>query len=109
MIKHGSYREYQGYLCKDCNQTLNHNTGTIFEHSTIPLRMWYLAIYIYISGRTQAFNSSTLNPPFHTRLSTGAFDASRGRWTHHNWVQKAGLQSVNGKNPNHIAAGKTVI
>jgi transposase len=52
VIKHGSYREYQGYLCKDCNQTLNHNTGTIFEHSTIPLRMWYLAIYMYIRQNT---------------------------------------------------------
>lgn len=62
-----------------------------------------------ISGRTRAFNNSTLNPPFRIRLSTGASSASCGRWTHHNWVQKADLQPVNGKNPNHIAVDETAI
>jgi transposase-like protein len=30
VIKHGSYREYQRYLCKDCDRTFNPKTGTIF-------------------------------------------------------------------------------
>jgi hypothetical protein len=37
---------------KDCNQTFNNNTGTIFEHSTISLRKWYLAVYMYIRQST---------------------------------------------------------
>jgi len=28
VIKHGSYREYQRYLCKDCGRTFNPKTGT---------------------------------------------------------------------------------
>ena len=51
-IRYGSYREFQRYLCKDCGRTFNHKTGTIFEHSTIPLRMWYLAVYAYIRLNT---------------------------------------------------------
>ena len=30
VIKHGSYRTYQRYLCKDCDRTFNPKTGTIF-------------------------------------------------------------------------------
>ena len=30
VIKHGSFREYQRYLCKDCDRTFNPKTGTIF-------------------------------------------------------------------------------
>jgi transposase len=48
VIRYGSYRLYQRYLCKDCGRTFNDKTGTVFEHSTIPLRKWYLAVYTYI-------------------------------------------------------------
>jgi transposase-like protein len=37
VIKHGSYRAYQRYLCKDCDRTFNDKTGTIFEHAKIGL------------------------------------------------------------------------
>jgi len=47
-IRYGSYRVFQRYLCKDCGRTFNDKTGTVFEHSTIPLRKWYLAVYTYI-------------------------------------------------------------
>ena len=30
VIKHGSYRAYQRYLCKDFDRTFNDKTGTIF-------------------------------------------------------------------------------
>jgi transposase-like protein len=30
VIKHGSYREYQRYLCNHCDRTFNDKTGTIF-------------------------------------------------------------------------------
>ena len=51
-IRHGSYRLYQRYLCKDCGRTFNDKTGTVFEYSTIPLRKWYLAVYTYIRLNT---------------------------------------------------------
>jgi len=35
VIKHGNYREYQQYLCKDCDRTFNDKTGTIFAHAKI--------------------------------------------------------------------------
>ena len=35
VIKHGSYREYQRYLCEDCGRTFNPKTGTIFAHAKI--------------------------------------------------------------------------
>jgi len=47
-IRYGSYREFQRYLCKDCDRTFNDKTGTAFENSVIPLRKWYLGVYTYI-------------------------------------------------------------
>ena len=45
MIKHGSYREYQRYLCKDCDRTFNDKTGTIFAHAKIGLDKLLFAFY----------------------------------------------------------------
>jgi transposase-like protein len=36
-IKHGSYRTYQRYLCKDCDRTFNPKTGTIFAQRRVAL------------------------------------------------------------------------
>jgi transposase len=52
LIRYGSYRVFQRYLCKDCGRTFNDKTGTVFEHSAIPLRKWYLAVYTYIRLNT---------------------------------------------------------
>ena len=46
VIRYGSYRLYQRYLCKDCGCTFNDKTGTVFEYSSIPLRKWYLAVHL---------------------------------------------------------------
>jgi len=48
MIRYGSYRVFQRYLCKDCDRTFNDQTGTVFEHSAVALRRWFLAVYTYI-------------------------------------------------------------
>ena len=48
VIRYGSYRVFQRYLCKDCDRTFNDQTGTVFEHSTVELRKWFLAVYTYI-------------------------------------------------------------
>ncbi|RLM83901.1 MULTISPECIES: IS1595 family transposase [Halobellus] len=52
VIRYGSYRVFQRYLCKDCDRTFNDQTGTIFEHSSVALRKWFLAVYTYIRFNT---------------------------------------------------------
>jgi transposase len=52
VIRYGSYRVFQRYLCKDCDRTFNDQTGTVFEHSAVALRKWFLAIYTYIRFNT---------------------------------------------------------
>jgi transposase len=43
---------FQRYLCKDCDRTFNDQTGTVFEHSAVALRKWFLAVYTYIRFNT---------------------------------------------------------
>ncbi|TKX72411.1 IS1595 family transposase [Halorubrum sp. GN11GM_10-3_MGM] len=52
VIRYGSHRAFQRYLCKDCDRTFNDQTGTIFEHSAVELRKWFLAVYTYIRFNT---------------------------------------------------------
>ncbi|PHQ37770.1 IS1595 family transposase [Halorubrum persicum] len=52
VIRYGSYRVFQRYLCKDYDRTFNDQTGTVFEHSEVPLRKWFLAVYTYIRFNT---------------------------------------------------------
>jgi transposase len=52
VIRYGSYRVFQRYLCKNCERTFNDKTGTIFEHSAVALRKWFLAVYAYIRFNT---------------------------------------------------------
>jgi len=51
-IRHGSYRVFQQYRCKNCDRTFNDQTGTVFEHSAVTLRKWFLAIYTNIRFNT---------------------------------------------------------
>ena len=53
MIKHGSYREYQRHLCKDCDRTFNDRTGTISVHAKIGLDKPLFAFYSF-----RRFNTS---------------------------------------------------
>ena len=52
LIRYGSYRVFQRYRCKNCDRTFNDQTGTVFEHSSVALRTWFLAIYAYIRFNT---------------------------------------------------------
>jgi len=51
-IRHGSYREFQRYFCKDCARTFNDKTGTIFARSKIALRRWLSSIYAFLRFNT---------------------------------------------------------
>jgi len=52
VIKHGSYREYQRYLCKDCDRTFNDKTGTIFTHAKIGPDKLLFAFYSFLRFNT---------------------------------------------------------
>jgi transposase-like protein len=52
VIKHGSYRTYQRYLCKDCDRTFNPKTGTIFAHAKIGLDKLLFAFYTLLRFNT---------------------------------------------------------
>ncbi|WP_291909078.1 IS1595 family transposase [Chitinophaga sp. CB10] len=46
--------EYQSrpiYKCRDCNKQFRVTTGTIFESSNLPLRKWFLAMYLLSSNK----------------------------------------------------------
>ena len=36
----------------DCDRTFNDQTGTVFEHSVVALRKWFLTVYTYIRFNT---------------------------------------------------------
>ena len=48
VIKYGSYRAFQRYLCKDCDRTFNDKTRTIFAHAKIALNEWLFAFYTFV-------------------------------------------------------------
>ena len=52
MVRNGSYREFQRYLCEDCDRTFNDKTGTIFAHSKVVLRRWLFSIYAFLRSNT---------------------------------------------------------
>jgi len=51
-VRNGSYREFQRYLCENCDRTFNDKTGTIFAHSKVALRWWLFSIYTFLRFNT---------------------------------------------------------
>jgi len=46
--KDGHYKSYQKYFCKQCERGFNDKTtGTVFHYSHTPLKIWFLALYLY--------------------------------------------------------------
>ncbi len=44
MIRSGRHLGlYQRYRCKSCDRIFNDKTGTIFQDSKLPLKVWFLA------------------------------------------------------------------
>ncbi len=52
VTRYGSYRVFQRYRCENCDSTFNDQTATVFEHSAIALKKWFLAVYTYIRFNT---------------------------------------------------------
>jgi len=51
-VRNGSYREFQRYLCQNCDRTFNDKTCTIFAHSKVTLRRWLFSIYAFLRFNT---------------------------------------------------------
>ncbi len=49
--KHYKFKDSRIYKCKDCKKKFNAKIGTIFENTKIPLRKWFVAIYIATSHK----------------------------------------------------------
>lgn len=45
--KDGFYKSYQKYFCKQCERWFNDKTSTVFHYSHTPLKVWFLAMYLY--------------------------------------------------------------
>lgn len=46
VVKHGKHLKfYQRYLCKGCGRHFNDKTGTLFENSKLPLRVWFFTAF----------------------------------------------------------------
>lgn len=41
------YRDGKNFRCKDCNYMFSVKVGTVFEASKIPMRKWFMAIYLH--------------------------------------------------------------
>ena len=39
------------YKCKDCRERFTVTVGTMFENSHVPLRKWFLALYMFLSHK----------------------------------------------------------
>lgn len=47
VVRHGRHLQvYQSYLCKGCGRHFNDRTGTQFEDSKLPLRVWFFAAFL---------------------------------------------------------------
>lgn len=56
VINYGSYREYQRYLCEDCDRTFNDKTDTIFAMRRSASKS-SCSRFIHSFGSTRVFTS----------------------------------------------------
>jgi len=69
------------------------------EREATPKSLMRLSIHLHAAGLSLSDTVRVLD----------SFGVQRARSTVHNWVQKAELQSADGKSPNHVALDETVI
>ena len=60
------------FMCADCNQTFSVTSGTIFENTKIPLRKWFIAMYL-ISSHKKGISSIQLAQDIHVTQKTAWF------------------------------------
>lgn len=72
------YKCSNGYWCKNTNKTFNVKTKTIFENSKIPLRKWFVTIWI-ITSHKKGISSIQLSKDIGVTQKTGWFMLQRIR------------------------------
>lgn len=81
-----SRRIFRGlYKCKDCRNRFTVTVGTMFESSHIPLRKWFLAIYVFASHK-KGISSVQLSKDIEVTQKTAWYILSRLR---HNFRDKS--------------------
>jgi transposase-like protein len=106
--------EFKGlYKCKDCRERFTVTIGTMFEGSHVPLRKWFIAIYIFTSHK-KGISSIQLGKDLGITQKSAWFVLSRLR---NNFQAKTNLKFegviqadesfLGGKNKNKHASKKT--
>lgn len=72
------------YKCKDCRSRFTVTVGTMFESSKIPLKKWFLAIYLFLSHK-KGISSMQLHKDIDVTQKTAWFMLNRIR---HNFQNK---------------------
>ena len=72
------YKCSNGYWCKNTNKTFNVRIGTIFENTKIPLRKWFVAIWL-ITSHKKGISSIQLSKDIRVTQKTGWFMLQRIR------------------------------
>ncbi len=67
------------YWCKDCKKQFTVRVGTIFEDSALPLRKWFLAIYL-LTSRKKGISSVQLSKDIGVTQKTAWFMLHRIRY-----------------------------
>lgn len=73
-----SFQDKKRFKCKSCSQIFSYKTGTIFENTKIPMRKWFLAIYIQASHK-KGISSHQLAKDLGTTQKTAWFMLQRIR------------------------------
>lgn len=66
------------YKCKDCRSRFTVTIGTMFEGSHLPLKKWFLAIYLFLSHK-KGISSMQLHKDLHVTQKTAWFMLNRIR------------------------------
>lgn len=97
------------YKCKDCRERFTVTVGTMFESSHIPLRKWFVAIYVFLAHK-KGISSFQLHKDIAVTQRTAWFMLSRiryniknGRYIDFGDITQVDETYVGGKNKNRNA------
>jgi transposase-like protein len=76
-----TYKDGKRYRCADCKQDFTIKTGTVFGESKLPIRKWFIAIYL-LSNSSKGISSVQLAKHVGVTQKTAWFMAHRIREAH---------------------------
>ena len=77
-----TFKDGKRYRCADCKQDFTIRTGTVFGESKLPIRKWFIAIYL-LSNSSKGISSVQLAKHVGVTQKTAWFMAHRIREAHH--------------------------